>query len=84
VGDRPINLRCSKCRRGEYYYAPVVHGIKRSGDVRQRWIRVRRGRTLVHQERVACLDCGHIWWTTHFSDEHRRREFEAKRGTRKR
>lgn len=61
----PHTLKCPKCKRGKwgYEWKPIVKGLRVDYDrIRDRW----GGSYRRIQTFVACLDCGHTWWTTLF------------------
>jgi ribosomal protein S27E len=69
----PLYMKCPKCRRGQYSYPRQVRGVRPTGKVEKRITRSAHcghgsgGRAFYgHRGQVECLDCGHVWYSTHF------------------
>jgi hypothetical protein len=77
----PVSPKCPKCKRGKWGHAPINKGVRKHRDkLRERWSTGGRGHSYFRgQMLIECLDCGHTWWSTLYTEEVRRllRELRA-------
>ena len=67
----PLTIKCPSCKRGMYGHLPKRLGVRRTGNVGPRLVKSKHraaasGRGFHgYPGEVECLDCGHIWYSTH-------------------
>jgi len=72
----PLRLACPKCRRGTFGNAPTVAGVRKTGLVEGREYSTHGWSG--HRGQVECLDCGHVWYSTHRLSGRRNRQPSAR------
>ena len=63
----PLSMKCPACRRGMWNNPRPIKGVRPTGIIEEKPHRCgrRRGYVIRHRGQVRCLDCGHVWWSTH-------------------
>ena len=64
MGACPLTLKCPSCKRGKWRYPLPVLGVRPTGRIEVTPHKGKRQR-MRHRGEVKCLDCGHVWWSTH-------------------
>jgi hypothetical protein len=72
VRGTPVALKCHKCKRGMWGHGPAYLGVKPTGRCEEKLRHSnhhgtgRGGRSFYgYRGEVKCLDCGHVWFSTH-------------------
>lgn len=60
----PLTLKCPRCKRGKWNCPRREKGVRRTGRVAEKMTAQKHGNRIYRGE-VQCLDCGHVWWSTH-------------------
>jgi len=68
----PLTLKCHKCRRGMWGHGPAYRGVQPTGRCEEKVTKSKHSghgaggsRFVGHRGEVKCLDCGHVWFSTH-------------------